>query len=159
VKENETIYLKNIVCQLHKVENGSTGVTIHGDLRIPVNNMFINFQLFHKTSDRQLFNISFDYCSFYNNLPPFIDVIFDSLREFSSNLIHACPYSPQNELGVKNLPASQIGTDLLSKFQVLFIIRRGEYSSSTFVTDKKGRLIFYFKCIVVIAPKRGQKKG
>jgi len=159
VKENETIYMKNVVCQLHKVERGSNGVTVHVDLQIPMNNIFINFQLAHKTTDRLLINITFDYCSFYNNLPPFFNVIIDSLKEFSSNLIHACPYSPQNELGVKNLPASQIGTDLLNKFQAILVNRRGDYSSSTILTDKKGRLIFYFKCIVIISQKRGQKKG
>ena len=151
--------MKNIICKLHKVDKGSNGLTIHVDLQIPINSIFINFQLVHKTTDRLLLNITFDYCAIYDNLPPFVDAIINSLREFSNDLIHACPYRPENELGIKNFPASQIGTDLVNKFQAVLVTRRGEYSSSTYMYDKKGRMIFYFKCIVVISPKRGQKKG
>ncbi|KAL7023380.1 hypothetical protein ACKWTF_012579 [Chironomus riparius] len=97
---NESEYTKNFVCQIHRHQNGSTSITAYADLIRPLNFIKFNYIFFHKTSNKAIFNVTFEYCSSFGNAHPFVQYVLDSIKKLSNGLIHPCPYVPTVRIGI-----------------------------------------------------------
>jgi len=155
IKDNETEYFNNTICELRKgSQKGSYEISAFTDILIPLTYVNVNYKLIYKSTNKVLFNLTFEYCSSYNNLPPLIHIIVEYINNFSKNFIHACPYTPQKHIGLENFPLdANIPIFALINFQ------RGEYKSSLYSRDKKGRPIIYVNLLFTVSPKRISKKG
>lgn len=129
------------------------------DVIKPMTYIQMDFLLGFKTSNKNLFNISFEYCKSYGNFPIILKIIFDQFKQFANNLIHSCPYEPQKRLGLENFPANKITSMVLEQLNKIIKVYQGDYTAEMYITDKKGKLIFFFKCTVSVVPKRVQRKG
>ena len=151
-KDNETEYFENIVCELKTLQKGTYGITGYTDILIPLSFINVDYKLVHITSNKILFNYTFEYCSSYGSLPPFIHIILEYVKTLTSDFIHACPYVAQKQFGLKNF-AFDANTPLLT----IANFQRGEYKSALYSKDKKGKLIIYVNIYFSIYQKR--KKG
>lgn len=154
IKENETYAGRNITCSVNPLKNGMYTVTMYGDLIVELNYMLMNFYLIHKVTQRTLVNVTIEYCSLYGNFPQIIRLAIEFTKKFTNDLIHACPYLPRKKLGVENFPTNELSNKALNVFSDRINIERGDYNAAFNVKDRKGKTLFYFKCLVTIAQKK-----
>lgn len=153
-KDNESSYLNNTICVLKSLKKGSYAITGFTDILIPLTYIHVDYKFTYTPSNTILFNYTFEYCSSYEHLPPFFKVIVEYIKTFSKNFIHACPYNQQKRFGLENFPFdTNIPVFSLINFQ------RGEYVSSLYTRDKKGKLIVSVNFVFTISQKRASKKG
>ena len=138
---------------MHKDSKGSNLATGIVDLMSPVNFGNLSFQFIYTSADRKIFDVNFEYCSSYGSLPPLVHLIFEVMKKYSNDLIHACPYAPQKRLGVENAPV-----DALSPLLTVMNFQLGDYKTVTAIRDRKGKLIFYINVYLSLSRKRIQKK-
>lgn len=150
-KDNETEYLENIICKFHKNSKGTTLMSTIADLLIPVRYIDIQINVTYQ-NDKEVINNRFEYCSTYNNLPIFVSILFGTLKQFSNDLIHPCPYKPKKQLGVENFPIDTMSI-MFSTFNPVL----GNYKISIHIYDKKGKLIFFMIVHSSLSRKRPQK--
>jgi hypothetical protein len=153
-KDNESEYLNNTVCKLKILKKGSYEISGYVDILIPMTYIYVDYKLIFTTSNKILFNYTFEYCSSYEHLPPFFQIVTGYIKTFSKNFIHACPYNPQKRFGLENIPF-----DANLPFLALANFQKGEYRSVLHSTDKKGKLIIDVNFLFTISQKRGIKKG
>ena len=153
-KDNESEYFNNTVCELKVLKKGSYGITGYTDILIPLTYIHVDYKLVYTPSNKILFNYTFEYCSSYDHLPPFFHIVVEYIKTFSKNFIHACPYTPQKRFGLENFPFD-------ANIPVLSMInfQRGEYKSSMYTKDKRGKLIIYVDFLLTVSQKRASKKG
>ena len=132
---NESAYIENAVCTIHKNSKGLTFASAFADLILPVRYASINISVIYQ-SDKIFIDSQFEYCSSYNNLPPYASIFFGVLKTFSNNLIQPCPYAPLKHIGVENL-----SIDSLSILFTAYKLQIGNYRTSFQIHDKKGKLI------------------
>ncbi|KAL7023381.1 hypothetical protein ACKWTF_012580 [Chironomus riparius] len=151
-KDNETEYLENIVCKLDKNAQGMTLISTFVDILIPVKYAQIHINVIYQ-SDKSMVDNLFEYCSSYNNLPPYAFVLFGVLKQFAKDLIKPCPYKPMKRLGAANFPV-----DSLNAFFTIFNPHLGNYKTSIYIKDEKGKLITYLIFYSNISRRRPQQK-
>jgi len=123
------------------------------DFVTKVNYMDVDYKLI-QLPNKILLNYTFEYCSSYDNLPPFVSVILKIFSTFSPGFIHPCPYLPMKKVGVENLPVEMIDGILM------FVnFKRGSYVSSFDIRDKNGEFITYSHNYFTVSQKRPQKGG
>ena len=152
--ENDTQYLENISCKIDSQKKGSAVLSAVADLILPVTSVSINFLMIYRSLNKIMMNVTFDYCSSFNNLPPYIRIIFDMYKKYSKDLVHECPYEPKKRLGIENLPL-EVHTAILAVVN----FQRGDYKSILDIRDKKGKLIVYFNCYLSVSQKKVPTNG
>jgi len=150
-KPNESEYVTNAVCKFFKNSKGSTFVSLYSDLMVPVKYADINISVIYQ-SDKIFIDSHFEYCSSFNNLPPYASILFGVLKTFSKDLIQPCPYAPRKRLGVENL-----SIDSFSIFFTAYKLQMGNYKTSIHIHDRKGKLIVYMIFHTSVSRKRPQK--
>ena len=154
IKENETKYLQNINCEVNKVGKGLYAVTVLADLVLTANHVNVSIDIYQRPSNLNVFNMTLEYCSSYENLSPIVQLFIEGLRNFANNLFHACPFMPRKRMGVQNMPMA-IGLPLIS----LINIPRGDYRTVISIRDQKKEFIFNVQLLGTVSQKRGQKNG
>jgi len=139
------------VCKFNKSSKGSTFVTSYADLLLPVRYADMHINVTYQ-SDKKFVDIHFEYCSSYNNLPPYASILFGVVKTFSKDLIQPCPYVPRKRLGVENFPV-----DSLSIFLTAYKPNLGNYKTSIYLYDRKGKLINFYIFYSSLSRKRSQK--
>ena len=153
-KDTETEYFNNTVCELKTLKKGLYGITGYTDIVVPLTYIHVDYKLLYLTSNQILFNYTFEYCSSYGNLPPFLHIILEYVKTLTNDFIHACPYVAQKQFGLKNFPFDA-NTPLLT----IANFQRGEYKSALYSKDKKGNLVIYVNIYFSISQKRAFKKA
>lgn len=151
VKQNESEYVTNSVCEFYKNSKGSTFISFYSDLLIPVKYATINISVIYQ-SDKIFIDNHFEYCSSFSNLPPYASVLFGVLKTFSKDLIQPCPYTPKKRLGIENL-----SIDSFSIFLTAYKLQMGNYRTSISIHDRKGKLITYMIFHTSVSRRRPQK--
>ncbi|KAL7023377.1 hypothetical protein ACKWTF_012576 [Chironomus riparius] len=152
--DNETKYLENIDCKIHSNKIGSMFFSGVADLVVPISSININFMVIYRSLNKTMMNITFDYCGSYNNLPPYIHIIFNIYKKYSNNLIHECPYAPKKRIGLENLPL-----DVLSKVFAVVNFQRGDYKAVIDVRDDNENLIIHVDNYLTVSQKKTPKQG
>ncbi|CAG9807527.1 unnamed protein product [Chironomus riparius] len=130
-QKNESEYLENIVCKLSKNKVGDNALSVYADIAKNINYVDLNFGILHKSSNKLMINTSFEYCSSYNNMNPFVKAILSFVNNFEKDLFHECPYLPKKKMGIENFPFETMLPMLsIANFQ------RGDYKMWTYLRDK-----------------------
>ena len=145
--------MENIVCKLDKDPQGMTFISTFVDILIPVKYAQIHINVTYQ-SDKIMVDNHFEYCSSYNNLPPYAFVLFGVIKQFARDLIKPCPYTPMKRLGAANFPV-----DSLNAFFTIFNPLLGSYKTSIFIMDKNEKLIIYLIFYSNISRKRPQQRA
>ena len=157
-KENESNYIRNAVCEIQNLKNGSYAINAYVDLLIPMNYVNMSLSVVFRSSNKLMFETTFEYCSSYGHLPPFVGAVFGIIERASKNLIHPCPYLPGNKIGAENFTL-----DASSNILSVVNFQRGDYKALFFMRDKKKNLIYYLHNYISIsqkkAPKAARNKG
>lgn len=153
-KDNESTYVSNATCGIYNMKNGSYAINAYLSLLRPMTYVNMTLTITFRSSNKIIFDTNFEYCSSYGHLPPFVAAIFAIVEKNVENLIHPCPYKPENKIGAENFT-------LNSASPILSVInfQRGDYKAIFFMRDKKNNLIFYLHCYVSINQKKAQKNG
>lgn len=152
--DNETIYLQNIDCKIHSSKKGSLLFSGGGDVIIPITSISINFMIIYRSLNKIMMNVTFDYCSSYEHIPPYVRIIFEIYKKYSSNLIHECPYEPKKRVSIENLP--------LEIFTTVFAVanfQKGDYKTVIDVRDNKEQSIIHVNSFMSISQKKAQNRG
>ncbi|KAL7023376.1 hypothetical protein ACKWTF_012575 [Chironomus riparius] len=150
--QNKTEYLENIVCKLSKIKGGENVLTLHVDVVRNINYFDFNFGILHKSSNKLMINTTFEYCSSYNNLNPFIKAMFSFVNTIEKDLFHECPYLPTKKIGVENLPFDGL-VPLLS----IANFQRGDYKMWVTVRDRNDKLINFINILMAVSPEKNKK--
>lgn len=127
-------------------------VSAYADLVRPLTYIDFNYKLVQKSINRVLYNITFEFCSSYKDLPPYMNFILNAFKKYSNNLIHACPYKPENGIGIVNYPM-----EANIAFMMVMNYPLGDYLNSYYGKDKQGNLIFYIKTYSTLSQTRVRK--
>lgn len=127
-------------------------VSAYADLIKPVTYVDFNYYMLQKSVNRIFYNFSFEYCSSYKNLPPYMSFIVNAFKVYSNNFIHACPYKPDKGIGIVNYPM-----EANIVFMMVLNYPLGDYLNSYSCKDKEGKLIFYVKTHSTISQIRAKK--
>ncbi|KAL7023378.1 hypothetical protein ACKWTF_012577 [Chironomus riparius] len=152
--DNDTQYLEKISCKLSSQKQGTASLSAVADLILPVTSVNINFLIIYRSLNKIMLNVTFDYCSSYNNLPPYIRIIFDMYKKHSNDLIHECPYETKKRIGIENFPL-EVHTAVLAVVN----FQRGDYKSILDIRDRKGNLIVYFNCYLSVSQRKNPRNG
>jgi len=153
-KDNESDYATNFVCSINNDRNESFSVTAYADLIIPLNYVELHYIFMHRTTNKVVLNVTFDYCSSFGNAHPFVQLILNTLKKYSKNLIHRCPYSPQTRIGVEKWPF-----DANIPVMALIQHQKGDYKITFNAKDRHGKLIFYVHIYAWVAQKKKPKNN
>lgn len=157
-KSNETTYIENIVCTIHRQERvqsrrDSSRISIYADIIVPVNYVDLSYSLVHRTSNKVLLNVSFEFCHARKNLPLIVNLLLEIFKAASQNLVHDCPYEPIKKFGIFNFSVADF-----EPLNNILKFKRGDYGSFLQMRDRKGNNIFYNTAFYVLRMKSGQKK-
>lgn len=85
--------------------------------------------------------------------------MIDFIQSQLGDLVHECPYNPQKDYGIENVPIEEIIGRGLGMYSSFVKVYQGEYSFYVQFVDKKGNLIFYLRIVGYATPKKGRKIG
>ena len=153
-KDNETTYVKNAVCGILNMKNGTYAINAYLDLVRPITYANISLTVTFRSSNKVIFDTTFEYCSSYGHLPPFVGAVFAIIEKNTKNVIHQCPYNPINRVGAENFLL-----DSTSPILTVVNFQRGDYKALFFMRDRKNNLIFYLHCYISINQKKAQKSS
>jgi hypothetical protein len=151
-KNGESTYVKDAICGIQNIKNGSYAINAYVDLIQPFNYANITLTVTFRSSNKVMFDTTFEYCSSYGHLPPFVAAVFAIIEKNSKNLIHQCPYIPAKKIGVQNFIL-----EYTSPILTVVNFQRGDYKALFFMRDKKNNLIFYFHSFISINQKKAQR--
>ena len=127
-------------------------LTVHSDIVKNLNHIDLNFGILHKSSNKLMVNTSFEYCSSFDNMNPFVKSILTFLNNFEKDLFHACPYLPKKKLGIVNFSFENMLPMLsIANFQ------RGDYKMWAYLRDKDNKFINYMVFLFAISPEKNNK--
>lgn len=112
--------------------------------------MNISMDIYRRPSNLNVFNLTFEYCSAYNNLSPIVQLSIEGLRNFAKDLFHRCPYPPKKRIGVENIPMG-LGLPVIT----LMNIPRGDYRTVFNMRDQSNEFIFNVQLLGTVSQKRG----
>lgn len=150
----ETEYTSDFDCRINNEKRGSYSITFCFALNKQITYMDYTFMLIHRTSEKVLFNVTFDYCKSYKYPPPFVNLLFDIFKKYTDTLLHACPYEPIKRMGIESIPFESQGPVM-----AFLSFKVGDYHVHFSGADKKGRSIFFMNLFFTMSPVRGQKSG
>ena len=153
-KDNETTYVKNAVCGILNMKNGTYAINAYLDLVRPITYANISLTVTFRSSNKVIFDTTFEYCSSYGHLPPCVGAVFAIIEKNTKNVIHQCPYNPINRVGAENFLL-----DSTSPILTVVNFQRGDYKALFFMRDRKNNLIFYLHCYISINQKKAQKSS
>jgi len=152
-EDHETEYFKNISCSIVKNINGSSAIFGHADLLLPMTVMNFHAKLIHKVSNSYYLDFKFEYCNGFGNFAPLINIIVDSVKKYSKNLVRSCPYPPNISMELLNLPS-----DMFSSVLSIVPIPRGDYIFNVDLFDQNKKRFYYFSLYISLSQKKGRKK-
>lgn len=151
-KKNESEYTDNYVCETTRSKKGVYSMTIYFDIIKTVPSMDLTYILTHQTSNKVIFNFTFDFCESYQNPHPFLKIMFMVFENNSKNLFHACPYYPIKGIGIRNF-AFEEGNPLLAVVN----FKIGEYRAIFRGNDKNGKVVMYVNSFFSLSLSRRSK--
>ena len=151
-KNNESVYTTNFVCGISNDRNESFAITAYADLILSINFLELHYILLHKTTNKVVLNVTFEYCSSFGNAHPFVQLILNTFKKYSNNLIHRCPYVPQKRIGLEKWPF-----DANVPIMALIQHQKGDYKITFDCRDKQGKLIFFVHTHAWVAQKKRPK--
>lgn len=146
---NETKYVQDIVCKVHRNSAGSLLLTAHASLMIPADYIQIHVIFAYTNTNKTLVDLSFEYCSSFKKLPLFMSLALEVMKGFSNDLIKSCPYEPKKHIGVENLPIDNFGIML-----PVFNFQLGNYKVFVEFKDRKNQTMFYCTVLATLARRR-----
>ena len=152
--DNETQYLEIIDCKIHSNKVGSLLFSGAADVVVPITSINIDFMIIYRSLNKTMMNITFDYCSSYNNLPPYIHIIFNIYKKYSKDLIHECPYAPKRRIGIENLPL-----EVFTRVFAVANFQRGDYKIEIDVRDNKKKVIIHADNYFTVSQRKAPKQG
>lgn len=138
-----------MVCKIHKGSGGATLASGYVDIVLPIHYSVFAFKFLYTTTNRTLVDVAFEYCTSLKKLPIFLNLVFEILKKFSSDLIRDCPYMPTKRFGIENFPVDTLNV-LLSTFN----FQVGNYMAVTRISDRKNKTIFFLTAQASLSRRR-----
>lgn len=159
LNENETKYVKNVICELKSISRGINALTWLYEYTVPLNYIMANYEVVQKSSSNSfvnvVFNSTFEVCSGIESgdFPPIYKLAMPLLKNVAKDFLRKCPWLPNKQFGMKNLTVDVGSIPLIS----IVAMQRGEYRVSINYRDKNNDFICWIKIYIGIIQKRYQK--
>ena len=151
--DNKTDYLRNISCVISKTDNGISVVSGFAYLVLPMTYINVHFKLLHKVSNSYYLDFQFEYCGSLGAFAPLVNVIMDSIKKYSKNVVRTCPYPSNIRMEIINL-----SSEAASAVLAIVPLPRGDYILYIDVHDQNQKRIHYLSLYLSISQRKGRKK-